>query len=223
MILLTKKWRKAMASYLERNGLPHAGKVKGEEGWVTNTDKPFGKPARHVIRRVANHLEARGLLKPEDNDGTLNTAMQKLLIPPPPPLFAGDLVVKYALTQVGVHESPWGSNSGADVRRYQSSTGAYGQPWCASFDWYCWQKAANYKGPVSAGAWYSTDHIGTRQTIMSARPGDLVSFDVGDGHVGLFLSRTSSAVRTVDGNTSDQVAVRDRAIRIIHSISRPLK
>jgi hypothetical protein len=64
-------------------------------------------------------------------------------------LTRGEKVAKYELTQQGVHESPWGSNRGRDVERYQSSTGAYGQPWCASFQSYSWRKYG-YTGPISA-------------------------------------------------------------------------
>lgn len=211
MVLNSRPYRRAMEAYRRNWGLAK------EKGFTIETGRPIGKPARRLLTRIQENLHARGVLPEKYIDGTLNSKTKALLIPP---LSKADKAVAYALSQVGVHESPWGSNSGKDVRRYQSSTGAYGEPWCASFVWYCWQKAG-YRGPVSAGAWYSTDRIGTRVGIAQARPGDLVSFNTGDGHVGMFLSRTSTSVRTVDGNTSDQVAVRDRPISRIHSVCRP--
>lgn len=211
VILNTRKWRRVIEGYRREHGLAK------EPGAVVETGLPFGKPYRRLITRVQKHLHARGIIKAEDVDGTLNGPTQRAL---DPPLTMGETAAAYALSQVGVHESPWGSNRGADVHRYQSSTGAYGAAWCASFFWYCWQRAG-YKGPASAGAWNTTDSYGTPVTLAHAKPGDGVSFDVGDGHIGMYLSHTKTTVRTVDGNTSDQVAVRDRPVSSIHSICRP--
>ena len=212
LVLNTRKWRRAMAAYRQNWGLAK------EDGFTVETIKPLGKPARNLLRRIQENLHARKLLPARFVDGTLNSATQILLIPP---LSMGDKAVAYALGQVGVHESPWGSNSGKDVRRYQSSTGAYGAPWCASYFWFCWQQAG-YRGKTSAGAWDTTDHYGTRiKSIAQARPGDGVSFDTGQGHIGIYLAHNKTHVKTVDGNTSDQVAVRERPISSIHAISRP--
>lgn len=212
MILNTRKWRRAINAYRKAWGL------EKEPGFTVETGKPLGKPARALLLRVQKNLHARGLLAEKYVDGTLNTPTQILLLPP---LTMGDKAAAYALGQQGVHESPWGSNRGRDVRRYQTSTGAYGEAWCASFFWYCWQRAG-YRGPTSAGAWDTTDHYGQPIAhINSALPGDGVSFDVGDGHIGIYLSRTKTTVKTIDGNTSDQVAVRERPISSIHSICRP--
>ncbi len=218
MIIRTRPWRRRLAGYLHENGLPSAGHAKGEAGWTTETNRPFGKPARHVIKRVSNNLEARGIIRPQDNDGTLNSHVQAALNPP---LTPGERAVAYALTQLGTHESPWGSNRGADVHRYQSSTGAYNAAWCASFFWYCWQKAG-YTGVTSAGAWNTTDFYGAKiLSIKYAKTGDGVSFNIGDGHIGQYLSHTATMVKTIDGNTNDQVAIRERPIYEIHSINRP--
>lgn len=212
MVIATRKYRRAMEAYRRNHGLAH------EKGFTVESGLPLGKPARALLKRIQENLHARELLPEKYVDGTLNSKTQVLLIPP---LSMGDKAAAYALSQVGVHESPWGSNRGADVHRYQSSTGAYGAAWCASFFWYCWQRAG-YTGATSAGAWNTTDSYGTRiPSIGHALPGDGVSFNVGDGHIGMYLSHTKTTVRTCDGNTSDQVAVRDRPISSIHSICRP--
>lgn len=212
MVLNTRKWRRAMESYRRNQGLAK------EPGFTVETAKPLGKPGRNLLRRIQKNLHARDLLAEKFIDGTLNSKTQAILIPP---LSMGDKAVAYALSQVGVHETPWGSNRGSDVHRYQSSTGAYGQAWCASFFWYCWQQAG-YRGSTSAGAWDTTDNHGTRVPgIAHARPGDGVSFNIGDGHIGMYLSHTKTHVKTDDGNSGDQVAVRERPISQIHSICRP--
>ena len=176
MIFSTRKWRRAMAAYRQNWGLAK------EPGFTVETGKPLGKPARRLLKRIQENLHARDLLPENHIDGTLNTPTQILLIPP---LSMGDKAVAYAMGQQGVHESPWGSNGGKDVLRYETSTGAFWTFWCASFFWYCWQQGG-YRGATSAGAWDTTDHHGTRiEGIGHARPGDAVSFDIGNGHVGV--------------------------------------
>lgn len=214
MVVNTRPYRRAMMAY-SRSWL----KGYKPAGFTVETWKPLGKPARNLLHRVQKNLVARGLLDEKHADGTLNAKTQALLIPP---LTQGEKAAAYALTQVGVHETPWGSNRGADVHRYQSSTGAYNLAWCASFVWYCWQKVG-YKGNVSANAWASTDGIGRPiHDLKAARVGDLVSFNIGDGHVGLYLSHDYHTVKTVDGNTSDQVSISERPVAQVHAISRPV-
>lgn len=212
IVINTRPYRRAMEAYRRNWGL------KAEKGFTVETGRPLGRPARRLLKRIQENLHARGLLPLKYVDGTLNSRTQVLLIPP---LSPADKAVAYALSQQGVHESPWGSNRGNDVHRYQSSTGEYNVAWCASFFWYCWQKAG-YKGATSAGAWNTTDNYGTRiHGIDNAKPGDGISFNIGDGHIGMYLSHTKYMVKTCDGNTNDQVAVRERPISEIHSICRP--
>ena len=212
IVLSTRPYRRAMEVYRKNWGLAK------EKGFTIETGKPLGRPARRLLRRIQKNLVARKLLPEKYATGILNSKTQRLLIPP---LSPSDKAVAYAMSQLGVHETPWGSNRGHDVERYQSSTGEYGQAWCASFFWYCWQKAG-YKGPTSAGAWNTTDYYGTRiRGLQHAIPGDAVSFNIGKGHVGIYLSHTSTRVKTLDGNTNDQVAIRERSIYLVHSICRP--
>lgn len=222
MIVNFKKWRKILAHYLEANSLPHAGKAKGEAGWVTNSFKPFGKPARHVVIRVCNHLEAEKKITHKENNGTLNTAVQHALLPPPPKPTIGQTMVKLALKEVGTTEDPFGSNRGRRVEYYQSSTGAYGEAWCASF---CSKMARNagYKGTVSAGAWNLTDSHGTHVLgLAKAQPGDCVSLNEGSGHVGILESvqMDEGTVILIAGNTANSVQVHKYPISMIHSICR---
>lgn len=209
MTLDTHPYRLAIVTYLKEHGLP------AEKGLETEPHGLLGKPARAALLRVGNNMVARKVLDQKYNDGTLNTHMQAALIPP---LSFGDQVVKWALGEVGVHEQPWGSNNGPRVRWYQSFTGAYGVAWCASF-----VSAAlvenGYKGRVSALAW-DWAKIGTLVSLENAKPGDIVPFNIGDGHVGIYLSHANGMVKTVDGNTSDQVAVREREVSIIRAITR---
>lgn len=211
MILDYRPLRRAVEAYRR------AWNLAKEPGVVIETRLPPGKPERRLLYRCQENMHARHLLDEAHVDGTFNLPTQHILIPP---LSMGDLAVKFAMKEVGVHEEPWGSNSGKRIHQYQAVTGAYNEAWCASFFWWSWV-SAGYHGTVSAGAWDSTDHHGKRVTITQAVPGCGVSFDEGDGHIGMFLARVGSNVKTVDGNTSDEVAVRINPISLIHSICLP--
>lgn len=214
MIVKTRKWRRTLWAYSKE--WLQGYKPKGFE---VETNMPFGRPAHKLIKHVQDNLVARGKLPKASADGTLNKKTQDVLIPPHT---AADKAVAYALTQRGKHEDPWGSNRGADVHRYQSSTGAYNLAWCASFFWYCWQQAG-YKGATSANAWASTDKLGTHiADINSAKPGDGVSLDEGEGHIGMYLTHDAVNVTLISGNTHNSVDIGKYPISMIHSICRPV-
>jgi uncharacterized protein (TIGR02594 family) len=207
--------RKWINGYSKNWGLPI------EKGYSATSILPFGKPARRQLTRVQKNLLARKLILEKDVDGTWNTATDHIAFPPPK---IGERVIALAAKELGTVEVPFGSNRGKRVNYYQSSTGAYNTFWCASFCWKMWQEAG-YKGPTSAGAWRSTDTIGTPVKVADLISGDLVSLDEGDGHVGLYV-RTNNAAHTVTliaGNTSNSVKEVDYPINLIHSMCRPRK
>lgn len=222
MILRTKKWRMILAHYCIANGLPKAGSLPEEKGFTVKTNRRFGKPARHVLQRVSNNLQARKMITAKENDGTLNSVVQNALLPPPPKETMGGAMLRLALKEVGVHEAPMGSNRGTRVEFYQSSTGAYGLAWCASF---CSKMArlAGFTGTVSAGAWDLTDSHGHHiASLHAAMPGDCVSLNEGQGHVGILeaVHWERGVVTLVAGNTGDSVKVSEYPINLIHSICR---
>jgi hypothetical protein len=120
-----------------------------------------------------------------------------------------------ARTQIGVKESPYGSNQ----TKYCDWYGMVG-PWCAMFATWCFELAAQGMGKDSPsfvrGTYYayvpyivSDARSGKRglQTTGSAVPGDLVAYDwSGDGvydHVGLFEKWTTGrAFQALEGNTA---------------------
>lgn len=211
MILDYRPLRRATEAYRR------AWNLAEEPGVTVESSLPPGKPLRRLVYRCQENMHARKILDEAHVDGTYNAPTQRILIPP---LVPGDIAVRFAMGEVGVHEEPWGSNRGPRVHEYQAVTGAYNTFWCASFFWWAWRKA-HYEGAVSAGAWYSTDSLGRRVTLAEATPGCGVSFNEGDGHIGMFLARVGSQVKTVDGNTDNEVAVRLRPISLIHSICLP--
>lgn len=213
----THPYRLAMLAYQREWGLA------AEKGFDTAPEGPLGIPGRNLLRREQANMVARHKKSPGDTpelakvkvSGILDAPTRAVLVPP---ITFGQSVANRGLSQVGVHEVPWGSNTGPQVSVYQSVCDAYHEPWCACFVSWCLVEEG-YRGKVSARAWDWAD-IGTPVDLADAQVGDIVPFNIGDGHVGIYLSHTATDVKTVDGNTSDQVAVRERPISIIRAITR---
>lgn len=214
MVIDTKPYRAAMRHYR----LTH--ELEDEPGFVVDSHLPLSGPASRLLEREQKHMHAQKKLAERWIDGHLNAPTRKILIPPLPPLTMADKAVKAAMRELGVHEEPWGSNAGPRVHWYQESTGAFNTYWCASFFWKMWQQAG-YTGHTSAGAWDTTDHYGQRLTLAQFVPGCGVSFNIGTGHIGIGLAIIGNQVKSLDGNTSDEVAIRLRPVSEIHSICLP--
>ena len=119
-------------------------------------------------------------------------------------------VLKIARAEIGVTESPAGSNR----QKYGAAYGMNGVPWCVIFCWWCFREAGAsalfYGGGKTAscsqyiawakkaGQWVTGDY----------KPGDLVFFDfnpkAGDGvdHIGIVESWDGRTLVTIEGNTS---------------------
>lgn len=130
----------------------------------------------------------------------------------------GSRAFAYAVKEVGVKEDPPGSNDGPRVRQYQSATGAYRAPWCASFVSWCLDKGGGFKRDRSVNWAYcpsilaaARDGRASLSMVKTPRQGDLVLFDwerngVAD-HIG-FVDGPSGdgGWRTIEGNTSSDAA-----------------
>lgn len=168
-----------------------------------------GKPCRELIRRVEE--KAWG---PEAATGKWDGRLNALIAPK---ATVGQKMLKIAKTQVGVKESPAGSNRGPVVDQYEHTTGAMGEPWCASFqNWLHVQVTGHGFTGVPNSAYVPSyvetarAHKGGLYVVQSgnARPGDLVCFDWGgDGtadHIGILSSvvNGSGDFTSIEGNTS---------------------
>lgn len=134
-----------------------------------------------------------------------------------------EAVVKWATGELGVHEDPPGSNTGQRVRYYQSHTWLPGTrwPWCAAFADTAWEVGGGYKLPwPSAGA----HDLGNRAhahgwtvPVSKLIPGDLLDWNVGSGHLSIFLSydKARGVIKSIDGNVSDRVAYRERSAALL--------
>ena len=183
-----------------------------------------GAPCRELIRRV--EAKAWG---PAAATGKWDGRLTALIAPK---RSVGQKMLKVARTQVGVKEHPPGSNRGPQVDKYERTTGAIGQPWCASFITWLHVQATGrgFKGLPNPA--YVPSFVQTARahqaglyivTSGNARAGDLVCFDwqpdgVAD-HIGILTTPVngSGAFTSIEGNTAvgndsngGQVMVRQR-------------
>lgn len=126
-------------------------------------------------------------------------------------------IVAKAESQLGVTEDPVGSNDGAQVRRYQSVTGAYRAPWCASFvQWVLTQCGVGPIANRTASAYYLGDYARSHGwTVPNPLPGAVVVYRLGQGHVGIVTAaRPDGSFDAVEGNENQQVSHmhRDRSV-----------
>lgn len=123
-------------------------------------------------------------------------------------------VVAYSYTLVGIREVPAHSNDGPAVRRIQSSTGAYGEPWCVS--------TVQYEDLHVLGSTWANRTAGVYQYLDYARskgclvakplPGDVVAYLIGAGHMGRVVAvHADGTFLAVEGNHSDSVAIVPRS------------
>lgn len=130
-------------------------------------------------------------------------------------------VLKVAVSQIGVKESPANSNK----TKYGKAFGENGVPWCAIFLWWCFQQAkAGSLFPHNSNAAYAQDQIvskchgswvmkkntskATRKAYLKkAKAGDVVTFDFGRmdayrQHIGIVEKVSGDYLICIEGNTS---------------------
>jgi cell wall-associated NlpC family hydrolase len=115
--------------------------------------------------------------------------------------------VRWARSQVGVKESPPGSNRGPKIDDWQRAHGMLAQPWCGAFVGMA-LRAGGVRLPNGVVytptilAWAKNRQHGLSLT-SKPRPGDLVLYKFSNGpapveHVGLYIGEGL----TIEGNTS---------------------
>lgn len=126
--------------------------------------------------------------------------------------------LKVAISQVGVMESPEGSNSGPQVDAYLKSVNlGPGYYWCAAFIYWCFQQASEAlgrKNPVfrTAGCvnhWNQTKgkKIAAADAVENPallKPGQIfiINHGRGAGHTGLVERIEGGFLHTIEGNSN---------------------
>lgn len=127
-------------------------------------------------------------------------------------------VIEIAALQIGVMEEPPGSNRGPKVEQYLDSVNCKpGDPWCASFVYWCFNEAAKSLGVnnplVKTGSclnhWNNTKgkkilHRSAMNNSSLVHPGFIFIMDHGSGkgHTGIVRSVANGYIQTIEGNTN---------------------
>ena len=146
-------------------------------------------------------------------------------------------MVRYARQELsrGVHEIPDGSNRGPRISYqargygpYQGSTGAYGEPWCASFgDWALKRIAGHGFGSTNDAYVPTIAEYAQQHGWLQAKPrvGAFVVFLTAAGqlgsayHIGYVIRLVgSSGVMTVEGNAGNAVREVYRTFNSYHMV-----
>ena len=129
-------------------------------------------------------------------------------------------VVNVASGQIGYHEKASNAslddkaaNSGsANYNRYARDIGVTnGQPWCATFVWWCMQTAGvpadKYPRVTYATRdWFRSRGLWHDRGTYTPKPGDYVAFGSAPDHCGIVWTVSGGNFTTIEGNTSDSVA-----------------
>ena len=127
-------------------------------------------------------------------------------------------VVEFSRSLVGIREIPTHSNNGPAVRVIQSSTGAYGAPWCVSTVQY---EDVHVLGSTwanrTAGVYYYLEYAREHGCLVARPlPGDVVAYLIGAGHMGRVIAvHADGSFDAVEGNEADAVRIVPRNPRYL--------
>lgn len=126
-------------------------------------------------------------------------------------------VLAKAVTQLGVAESPKGSNKGKDIEKYLKAVGlGGGYAWCMAFVYWCVDEVARTGeglqeckvNPLikTGGVMRQWNEIAKERRKTSPEPGDIfiMDFGKGTGHTGFVERVDGNTVHTIEGNTNDE-------------------
>lgn len=114
--------------------------------------------------------------------------------------------LKTAISQLGQHENPLGSNWGTPVKDYLKSVGInFPASWCMAFVYWCFGQTDNplVKTGGVLKAWNEAD----KKYRVTGEPqsGDIfiMNYGKGLGHTGIVEKVDKTFVYTIEGNTND--------------------
>jgi hypothetical protein len=134
----------------------------------------------------------------------------------------GEAIIENAMKWVGCKENPPGSNRSVCVDTIHEQFGNMdADPWCAEFVWVVTDITANQFGVSN-----KLPHTAGAKTLLTLSRLQLFRVDKtpavgcifympsseGTGHVGFVIEHVGNYINTVEGNTSNQVGLRQRII-----------
>ncbi len=157
--------------------------------------------------------------------GHFNRETLAFLFPPAKVVPKREKAVHAAMTQLGVHEKPMGSNGGPEVDVFtKAANGRVShEAWCADFIYWCCLKAG-----IKLPKFYYPRAVNWAEYLphtTDPKLGDIVLFRFGsDHHLARFLGwdnlPNGKAVRTIDGNSQDCVRIAVRPLSNVECFIR---
>lgn len=172
--------------------------MKKRLGWPDRALKPIaGDDFRQIL--LGKRLRPIGWI------ARATRRLKAVVVTPSP---CADRIIATAKREIGVHEIPDGSNDGPRIRTYQSVTGAFHAPWCASFvQWVLKTSGYGTVADRSATVFYISHYAYVHQwTHAIGRPGALVAFLNDQGHIGIVERVTAHGFYSIEGNHANRVA-----------------
>lgn len=119
--------------------------------------------------------------------------------------------IEVAISQLGVEETPRGSNWGAEVQKYLNSVGInFPASWCMAFVYWCYKKSLEGTGQIptlyrSGGVLAVWNHTAKEKKFITPQAGDIFIMDYGKGlgHTGFVERVEGDEIHTIEGNTND--------------------
>lgn len=120
-----------------------------------------------------------------------------------------EAVIQFALWQIGVMESPSGSNKVKyNTEFYGREVSGSSYPWCMTFVWACFHAVGFNLAKTASCSELTRRYKNAGQVVYSGyKPGDIAMFDFSGKrqktvHTGLIVEVHDGYVVTVEGNTS---------------------
>ena len=179
--------------------------------------------------------------------GTGSVPSSEEIVPDSAALSIMQAAVDFARTQIGIMESPLGSNRGPEVDEYVRAAGLSPSgkfAWCVAFTHFCYLKAAASVGKANPhiktasvlAHWNKAKdkpniiRVTTSQALANPaliKPGSLFIIDLGGGlgHSGIVTATANGFLDTIEGNTNDNgsrngIGVFKRNSRKINQINK---
>ena len=184
----------------------------------------FGPKTKSAVKLFqSTHRDSKG--NPLEVDGRIGAITWETLFGPASVPIIGEAssnllreVVNVAVSQVGMMESPPGSNKGPQVNKYLQSVGCVpGLFWCAAFVYWSFEQSAKKlkkTNPLirTAGCidhWNKTKgkKIPVRNAVNNPsilKPGQIFILDHGSGmgHTGIIEKVEGGFIKTIEGNSN---------------------